>query len=323
VFLVLLAGVYLYVDGVLKIKVEDMIHFYQRKRQDIDVFFVGSSTSHCTVNPVTVWKTQGIPSYDLGEGSQTVWQAYYYMKEGLKYQNPKIIVYEIFRTVLDTEYDLWYRSVGNTIMLKLSKEKVDAVQASSPDKRLALLLGFPVYHNRYRDISKNDFIDPHEGGDTYMNGYLLLKDTNPQTRTDSAVLNTTEEKELHPKVREYLFKIIELAKERDIQLVLIAAPHVLSSYEQEYFNSVARIAKDNSVPFINYNMLYDELGLDFDTDFKDSLHLNYRGAEKLSRHIAAFLAGEYGLPDRRNDPAWVDWNVWAERCENVMAEAIP
>jgi hypothetical protein len=318
VFLILLAGVYWYVDGVLKLKnpgngIEQLTYFYQRKKQDIDVFFVGSSHAYWAIDPVTVWKEAGIPSYDLGGGQQPFWNSYFYIKEGLKNQKPKVIVLDVFAACYDIEYGpSWGQIVNNNIGLKPSKEKIESIFASSPEHRRHLLLGFPVYHTRYRELTKRDFVDPYEGGAAYRNGYYLLNRVNPQPRPD--VTNITTTRELPLKQMEYLLKIIELTKKQNIKLLLVKSPFVISPEHQEYFNSVARIAESNDLRFINYNLLYDELDFDFATDMADTGHLSYPGGVvKYSRHLAALLADEYGLPDHRNDPAYEDWNVWAEK----------
>jgi hypothetical protein len=51
------------------------------------------------------------------------------------------------------------------------------------------------------------------------------------------------------------------------------------------------------------------MGFDFSTDMMDERgHLNAQGAEKLSQYLAAYLKANYGLPDRRGDPAYSSWD---------------
>lgn len=45
--------------------------------------------------------------------------------------------------------------------------------------------------------------------------------------------------------------------------------------------------------------MYDEVGLDFATDFRDVSHVNNSGAGKVTRYMAEFLEESYGLPNRR------------------------
>jgi hypothetical protein len=320
VFLILLTGAYWYVDGVLKLKpirgagIEQISYFYKMKKQTIDVFFVGSSHAYWGIDPVTIWKEVGIPSYDLGAAEQLFWNSYFYIKEGLKYQKPKAIVLDVFAACFEVEYGSWGMIVNNNIGLKPSKEKIESILVSSPDHRIDIFLGFPVYHVRYNELTKKDFVDPYEGGAAYRNGFNLANSVSPQPRPD--VTNVTTTRELPPKQMEYLLKIIELAKNQHIKLLLVALPYVLSPEQQEYFNSVAGIAKNNDLRFIDYNLLYDEMGIDFTTDMADASHLSYPGGVvKYSRHLAEVLAVDYGLPNRRHDPAYEDWNVWAERIE--------
>jgi hypothetical protein len=322
-FLILLAGAYWYVDGILKIKnyfgedeSNQLPYYYKRKKQDIDVFFVGSSHVFWDIDPVTIWKEAGIPSYILGSNSQPFWNSYFYIKEGLKYQTPKVIVLDVYAASFGPENNAsdsnWAHILRNNMPLKPSKEKIESIFVSSPDRRIDIFLGFPVYHVRYNELTKRDFVDPYEGGATFRNGYHLDNNVNPQARPD--VTNVTATRELPPKQMEYLLKIIELTKNQYIKLLLVKSPFVLSPKEQEYFNSVARIAESNDLRFINYNLLYDELDFDFTTDMADKWHLSYPGGVvKYSRHLAEVLAVEYGLPNRLHDPAYEDWNIWAER----------
>lgn len=54
--------------------------------------------------------------------------------------------------------------------------------------------------------------------------------------------------------------------------------------------------------------MYDELGLNPETDMAEASHLNYRGTEKLSRYLAGWLASNYDLADHRGDEAYASWD---------------
>ena len=71
-----------------------------------------------------------------------------------------------------------------------------------------------------------------------------------------------------------------MAKEENIPLLLINTPYFPTEREEKIYNRVAEIAKENDVPYINYNLFYDEMGLDFSSDFADGHHLNYKGTPK-------------------------------------------
>ena len=51
------------------------------------------------------------------------------------------------------------------------------------------------------------------------------------------------------------------------------------------------------------------MGIDWDTDTYDrGDHLNYSGAAKVTAWIGDDLRRSYALPDRREDPAYENWN---------------
>lgn len=52
-----------------------------------------------------------------------------------------------------------------------------------------------------------------------------------------------------------------------------------------------------------------ESGIDPDTDFYNSTHLNIYGAQKISSHLGRFLQENYQLTDKRNNPDYEQWNI--------------
>ena len=68
--------------------------------------------------------------------------------------------------------------------------------------------------------------------------------------------------------------------------------------------------------------MYDELGLDPQTDMAEASHLNYRGTGKLSRYLAEWLASNYDLADHRGDETYASWEEnaadWKQKYANQM-----
>ena len=65
--------------------------------------------------------------------------------------------------------------------------------------------------------------------------------------------------------------------------------------------------------------MYDEIGIDFSTDFADSGHLNVHGAEKVSVYLADYMTAHFDLPDHRGDAAYSSWDL-AARHFNALSE---
>ena len=98
VFLALAAAFLWKLNDIFSLKQEDgilpMEVFYEQEPGSIDVMFYGSSHTYSDINPAVLWEEAGIPSYDLAGSLQPLWNTYYYMKESLKYQRPKVMVVE-------------------------------------------------------------------------------------------------------------------------------------------------------------------------------------------------------------------------------------
>ena len=94
----------------------------------------------------------------------------------------------------------------------------------------------------------------------------------------------TEIADLPPKSEEYLNKIIDLSKKEGFKLIFTNTPHDYNKTSRanswvtepaKMFNKIAEIAKENKIPFINYNNMLDELGFDFKNDMVNTGHYKY------------------------------------------------
>ena len=313
VFLALAAGLLWKLNDAFRLKQEDgivpMELFYEQEPGTIDVMFYGSSHTYSDINPAVLWDQEGISSYDLAGSLQPLWNTYYYMKESLKYQTPKVMVVELVRAIEGRDYIEEARTVTNTFGMKFSKDKIEAIRVSTPDNLIPYLLGYPVYHSRYTELSRADFAayrgDPH--GKASKGYYPLYVTKSYDSMADMSEI--TESSDLAPKSEEYLRKIIALAKEEDIPLVFMISPYQgIVESEQMIFNRCGEIAEEEGIPFLDFNRMYDELGLNPETDMAEASHLNYRGTEKLSRYLAGWLASNYDLADHRGDEAYASWD---------------
>ena len=60
--------------------------------------------------------------------------------------------------------------------------------------------------------------------------------------------------------------------------------------------------------FINFNAHYDQIGLDFETDFNDHSHLNYWGSAKFSNYLGYYLVNEKGLTSKKGQEKYDSWD---------------
>ena len=149
-------------DRILLIKrydgVKPMESFYAQEPGTVDVLLMGNSHMGVHVDTATLWREYGISAFALWGGVQPMWNSYYFLGEALKYQQPKAVVLEIGGLSYDWEYADEATQLKNVAGMHLSLNKLEAIKATAPEDRwLSLLLGLPLYHQRYGELTQEDF----------------------------------------------------------------------------------------------------------------------------------------------------------------------
>lgn len=291
-----------------------MTNFYKAEDNSIDVIFFGSSHVFENVNTGVLWENYGIAGYELCGSVQPLWNTYYYMKEALKTQKPALLVVDCYTIIEEREYIDDSRIIKNNYGLKFSWDKVNSIMLSAPRENWAnYMLEYPTYHARYSDLTRQDFVE-HLGIANYecWKGFGINVNTMSLERPEVETMSGTMD--LSPKSEKYLRKIIELARENDIPLLLIVAPYEVREQHMQRFNRVSQIAEEYDVKYINFNHYYEEIGLDFSKDFADENHLNYSGNVKFTEYLGQYIKNNIEIPDRRSEIGYESYDIMAKDC---------
>jgi hypothetical protein len=268
--------------------------FFNEKPDSFDVLFFGSSHMYCSVDPAILKEETGLSSYILATQKQPLWITYHYMVEALKTQNPKIIVVEV-NTV--TEENAFMDEGTNYTAIDpipFSKNKIEMIWASAPKgQRRYYIFNLMKYHDRWEELQKTDYVRTYETECDPDKGYVRLTTSAIDIERED-ISRVKDIKIGNEKNLIYLNKIIDLANEKEIRLILLKAPSNANKEEKMYYNGVASAAEARGVEFIDYNddELYKEVGLDLKTDFYDRRHLNETGMKKFVKHFSRFLMSE-------------------------------
>lgn len=284
--------------------------FYELEDNTVDVLVLGSSHAYQTVNTGVLWQEYGISSFVLAGSDQPLWNTYYYLKEALNTQTPHLIILDAYKTAKVTDYSEDYFIISNTFGMKWSKNKIEAIKLSAPQERWGqFMFSYIQYHSRYTDLSRADFTK-NQGNPLYENwkGFRCNMNTTVYDMPD--VSEVTEREALSQKTETYYRKIIELAAENDIPLLIVVSPYAgIDETDQAMLNTAADIASEYNVDFVNYNLLYDEIGIDFSCDVADVHHLNYKGSQKYTQSLGEYIINHYDIPDRRGNDEYESWEL--------------
>ena len=294
---------------ILTLKSEDGINqlqaLYKQPEDSIDVIFLGSSKVYCDIATGVLWDNYGIPAFDLGGAEAPSWVSYYQLKEALKTQKPKVICYEVSVAAM---YDMLYQANNwasdNSYGMKWNSNRIDQLRVNSEGDDFALRLNpFNIMHGRYKDLKENDFVNIRDT--VKYKGFDPRENISERETPDNGAI--TEEDPCTEKEEEYFRKLIELARSNDIPILLFASPYDVPPENQRILNYIGGIAESENVEYIDFNRLYDEIGMNFATDMADPGHLNYSGNYKFTNYFGSLLKEKYDLPDRRGDKKYVSW----------------
>ena len=195
--------------------------------------------------------------------------------------------------------------IKSTFGMRPSKEKMAAIRESlsaEQQKDVWLyFLEFPIYHNRYREITFSDFLADYSLPENYR-GHVPADHVEAMERPD--VSKVTEQMPMTEKTALYFQKLLDLAKQEGIPVLLILTPYIVQEDDQKVYNTVKELLAtypEDEVRFLDFNEAYDEIGIDFATDFADYDHLNVAGCQKFSFYFGKVLRTFYELPDHRNE----------------------
>ncbi|MBO4643979.1 MAG: hypothetical protein J5716_05155 [Alphaproteobacteria bacterium] len=294
--------------------ITQMRNLYKQKRNSIDVLILGSSHVFFDINTQPLFDDYGIAAYDLAGEGAPFWNSYFYLKEALKTQKPKLVVFEGF--ISSREWLVYHHHQGiikNFFGLKESFLKYESLWPSSPKKnRDDYIFGYRLYSARYKDLNETDRKEFYQKGRLRESkGYIPIFITNKAVRPSLSVTETKETLPMNEKMEKWFERIVKLCEQHNIPLMVVVTPFAVKEDEQKRFNYLEKLSKKHSLKFINYNRpeMYDAIGLDFSKDFLDYAHFNYRGALKFSKFFGKDIKDNYSLPDRRGNKEYASWEI--------------
>lgn len=291
--------------------------FYEQKKDTVDVLCVGSSHVHCGINTATLWDDFGIAAYDFSAAEQPLWITYHYLLEAYKTQSPKLVVLDVFSPARFKD-DYHYKWLEESVYgMKFSRNKLDMLKVSvEEDKLKEYFPSFLTYHSRYADPNREDIVNifgSHKQKSIskgYTPGFEIIDQSEKFGGWEEL-----DDYHLTDKSREYLGKIIELTREHGSELCIIVVPYNFDERDNITYSEIAEIAEKNSIEFINFNELIDDVGIDKRTDFNDHTHLNYGGSVKFTEYLGQIVSYEYGkdgiMVDRRNTKGYESWDEFS------------
>lgn len=287
-----------YVDGVVE---GAMVQEYYDTDKDFDVVFIGDCEVYENFSPVTLWDEYGINSYIRGSAEQYIFQSYYLLEDTLRYEKPRVVVFNIQSLQFDSSRSEAYNRMSIDGM-RWSKSKIGSIKASMTDEEHFVEYVFPIlrFHSRWKELNAADVEYMFKNPKITFNGYYMRVDAKPAENVPKG--KPLGDYSFGDNAWKYLDMMRVLCEENDIKLLFIKAPSLYPYWYPEWDEQVVEYANEHGIRYINFLDHTAETGLDYNTDTYDGgLHMNLSGAEKCAEYIGEILSKDYNVPDRRGD----------------------
>lgn len=296
-------------------------HFYKQKG-DYDVLFLGTSHVGCGIYPMQLWNDRGITSYNLATSAADIATSYHILRNAIHFHRPKVAILDTLnmdsQTKVSGEPDFVHCAFD---IIPLSWEKYKSLKDLFPEfnSRMAYILPFSIFHNRWRESTPEKAWDAifHPSVPVWNGGWLEYskKVASPAIypKTEAIIPGNTVG-------MDYTRAFVSLCRENDILPILITIPFPASESAQMVENTAAILSQELGTDYYNLNQM--EI-IDWDTDLLDpDSHLNLSGARKVTDWLGKLLAEEYHLEDHRTDPSYDYWQQEYEAYRRRLFELL-
>lgn len=297
--------------------------FYAEDKDTIDVIMIGPSSVSPLIASPYIWNEYGITTYPLSTNAQPVAAVKYIIEEAQKTQSKALFIIDTTMFMVETETLLTEPRIRNVIdNMKYSFTRFRAINELVEDNSARIDYYFDIskYHSvilgensvKLEDIKYFDF----ENENIYK-GYLFVEAVKIFEPID--VSSVTETETIPKSAEEELIALMDYCSENDVRVQFFCNPYILTDNEKMKNNYIEKLINEHGYRFWDFNVLYDEMGIDFGKDFYNENHMNVYGAEKFSNVLGEYLVDAYGLQDKRDDDEYTSWNesytAWNEQAQ--------
>ena len=328
--------------------------FYDLERDTADLLFLGSSHVFSSFCPQALYDEYGITSYNLSMGNQNLLMSYYWLMEALRTQSPSVVVVEgtfAFDRCGNPSNSIETSTQKSINYMHWSSNRIRAIRALceidpemySPEQFIPNIR----YHERWKELHEEDFtlgeirsrdrLMGFSGNFRYSGG---IKEYQPYKAADGAAAaagGSTESAEgsaaaaggsqetagekMVPAMKEYLDRIADTCRERNIRLILTLTPSLNTTRPMHI--AMREYAKEQGLEFLDFNTedMIREMGYEFEVDNEDKEHPNIWGAQKITHRLGEYLTGEKtggaALQPHRDE----QWEKTRENYENAIKDA--
>lgn len=296
---------------------------YTEPENSLDVVLIGASEIYAGYAPTEAWKEYGFTSYDYATAGIPGNLYKSMLKEVLREQDPKLVVFEVNGFCYSDKY--YTESSGNVHTyidnMKISKNWAETIKEVIPeDEQSDYFFPISTYHDNWKHP---------KGSIKSVVAKTLIKVNNRSNLKGYATFSGTRKSKKLKKdkgiqftdlSRNYLNELCQLCQEEGVENVLfVRFPHLREPGNPNVYDEMGEVINSYGFDFLNLTD-YTELELDKDKDFYNSDHMNYYGMKKFTTYFSDYLVSNYDLPAEHNEKVEEYWASCTEKADEIFRQ---
>ena len=265
------------------------------KENTVDLIVLGNSEAFTSIIPMKLWEDYGYTSYICGYPGQVLPDTIKTLYDVTRKQKPKVVVLEA-----DAIFDEYPLSVPLARVIQT-------------------VLPITEHHDRWKNLKLDDFYKKVEYTTTdIMKGYHYTKQIDP-ANAEGYMSYSEELQKLNFRSKMLIKLMNEYCKKNGAELIIMSTPSC-KNWTYKKHNTIKQVADTEKIVYIDFNLLVDELKIDWSKDTLDKGdHMNFYGSTKLTNHFGKYLDGRKILKNHKNDSEYSKWEKDLTEYKNIIA----
>ncbi len=275
---------------------QKMDSFKDEVPDTIDVIFAGNSEVYRTFSPLQIFHETGITSYCMSESALRLCDALGLTKASFETQSPKVVVLE-----------------ADAIFSDSDPHKDNYALPTNLIEDIFPIFHYHIFYKAYvPEFVFNDSVDLRT--EHALRGFVQTDMAVPYTGP-ADYMNEGDHVRINRDSRKYLDLMREFCEEKNVPLLLTAAPNA-KNWNYSKNKALQEYADKYGLDFLDLNMHVQDMGIDWNTDTMDGgNHMSFEGSKKTTAFMEEYLKENYDLTDHRGDPLYSDWEKDNEEYE--------
>lgn len=305
--------------------------FYNEEPNSLDVVFLGASEVFVGFAPGYAYDQFGFTSYlyvtDANEGSLFKYQ----LKEVLAHQDPQVIFVEIFSFLRGTNDSIIAEDRMRLLAegMPMSRNKLDLIREYPGDQKISYIIPFLKYHANPGMIMGNvkalldDPLYRDRKAPSLLKGIatttVVYEGPGDTGRPDDPAAHV-----LSQDAETCLIDFLEYCKQEKLDnVVFVNFPRYLENVERHDLTSLVKqvegLVNQYDYQFLNLQNAGEETGIDLNTDFYNSHHMNVYGQIKMTEYLGDLVMNTYKItPVKQTPEAKANWEASAESTQEFF-----